>query len=326
MRTPTRMKFKCKLKFLTLCLTAILLSGFSVSAQKPKTVAPPAKQTRVITVTTEPKAGVWLDDVLWGATDESGKITIKNVSAGKHVLRVRADGFKEVSQNLLPTQTGEVKISLVKTTDEAELAFQQAEKSTSSKQKAKELYEKAIRLRPKFPEAYLGLARVYLAESDADGALEAIKNARKARPIYPEASAVEGRVYQLDEEAGEKALASFRRAIKEGNGFQPEAYTGLALFYQEKAEAAGGEGDFEGEQAQYAQAVKYFAPAIKQLAGAPDAIVVYQLYGLIYEKMKKYNEAIGVYEEFLRVFPDADEASVVRSFIVQLKKQMSEPN
>jgi regulator of sirC expression with transglutaminase-like and TPR domain len=40
--------------------------------------------------------------------------------------------------------------------------------------------------------------------------------------------------------------------------------------------------------------------------------------------MKKYNDAINVYEEFLRVFPDANEATAVRSFIVQLKKQMSE--
>jgi hypothetical protein len=40
--------------------------------------------------------------------------------------------------------------------------------------------------------------------------------------------------------------------------------------------------------------------------------------------MKKYENAIAVYEEFLRTFPDTSEASVVRSFIVQLKKQMSE--
>jgi outer membrane protein assembly factor BamD (BamD/ComL family) len=40
--------------------------------------------------------------------------------------------------------------------------------------------------------------------------------------------------------------------------------------------------------------------------------------------MKKYTEAIAVYEEFLRVFPDSNEASAVQSFIVQLKKQMSE--
>lgn len=324
MRTLTVIMFKRRLKILTFCLAAILSSNLSVSAQKGKTVSPPTKQTKTLTITTEPNAGVWLDDVLRGTTDENGKIVVKNVSAGKHILRVRADGFKEVSQNLLPAQKDDVKIVLVKTTDEAELAFQQAEKIVAtSKQTAKELYGKAIKLRPKFAEAHLGLARVLLADSDVQGALEAIKNARKARLNYAEASAVEGRIYKVDEQE-EKALASYKRAIAEGKGFQPEAYTGLALFYKEKAEAAGADGDFEGEKLFYAQSVKFFAPAISQLSGAPDAITVYQFFGLVYEKMKKYADAIAVYEEFLRVFPDTGEATAVRSFIVQLKKQMSE--
>jgi tetratricopeptide (TPR) repeat protein len=324
MKTLTVIKLRREWQTLTVCLAAILLLDINVLAQKRKPASPPANQTKSITIMAEPNADVWLDDVKRGTVDESGKIVIKPISAGKHTLRVRADGFKEVEQSLLPTQRGDVKIVLVKTTDEAELAFQQAEKlQILSKEKSKELYEKAISLRPKFAQAYLGLARVLLEQSDVQGALEAIKNARKARPNYAEASAVEGRIYKLDEQE-DKAIASFKRAIAEGKGLQPEAYTGLALFYKEKAEAAGAEGDFEGEQALYAQSIKFFPSAISQLSGAPDAIIVYQLFGLVYEKMKKYEDAIAIYEEFLRVFPDTSEASVVRSFIVQLKKQMSE--
>ncbi len=326
MKTLNGIKFKRGLKVLTFCIAAILLSNASISAQKRKTIAPPANATQIktITIATEPNTVIWLDDVKRGTSDESGNLIIKSVSPGKHILRVRADGFKEVSQNLPPTQRGDVKIALVKTTDEAELAFQEAEKlQVLSKEKSKELYEKAISLRPKFAEAYLGLARVLLEQSDAEGALEAVKNARKARPGYAEASAVEGRIYKSDEQE-DKAIGSYKRAIVEGKGFQPEAYTGLALFYKEKAEAAGAEGDFANEETYYKQAVKYFPIAIAQLSGAPDAIVIYQLFGLVYEKMKNYEQAIALYEEFLRVFPDADEASVVRSFIVQLKKQMNE--
>ncbi len=324
MRTLTRSELKRKLKILTFFLAVILLFVSGVSAQKQTVVSPPTRQTKTITIITEPSAKIWLDDVLRGATDESGKLVIKPITAGRHILRARADGFKEVSQNLLPTQAGDVKISLVKTTDEAELAFQQAEKlQVLSKEKSKELYKKAFSLRPNYAEAYLGLARVLLEQSDAEGALEAVKNARKARPNYAEASAVEGRIYKADEEE-DKAIASYKRAIAEGKGFQPEAYTGLALLYQEKAEAAGATGDFANEQNFYAQSLKFFPLSIAQLSGAPDAITVYQLYGLVYEKMKKYDDAIKVYEEFLRVFPDSNEASVVRSFIVQLKKQMSE--
>jgi tetratricopeptide (TPR) repeat protein len=324
MKVSTEIKLKRKLQILTFCIVAILLSNPNVSAQKQKAVSPPASQAKSITITTEPNAEVWLDDVKRGTTDEGGKIVIKPLSAGRHILRVRAEGFKEVEQSLLPTQRGDVKIVLVKTTDEAEIAFQQAEKlQVLSKEKSKELYEKAISLRPKYAQAYLGLARVLLEQSDVIGALEAVKNARKARPNYAEASAVEGRIYKLDEQE-DKAIASYKRAIAEGKGLQPEAYTGLALFYKEKAEEAGANGDFESEQTFYAQAIKFFPPAISQLSGAPDAIIVYQLFGLVYEKMKKYENAIAVYEEFLRTFPDTSEASVVRSFIVQLKKQMSE--
>jgi regulator of sirC expression with transglutaminase-like and TPR domain len=65
--------------------------------------------------------------------------------------------------------------------------------------------------------------------------------------------------------------------------------------------------------------------ALKQLSGAPDAIIIYQLLGLIYERQKKPTDAIQVYEEFLRFFPDTVEAEAVRSFIVQLKKGQVSP-
>ena len=308
----------------TFSLGIIALLSLSVMAQRPRTSATTAAQTRAITVITEPKATVWIDDVRRGETDDSGRLVVKFSLPGTRKLRVRADGFKEVTQNLLPTQKGEVKVALVKSTDEAELAFQQAEKLTATdKKKAEELYEKAIKLRPQFAEAQLGLARVLADEGDSDGALNAIKEARKIRPSYPEASAVEGRIYKADGDE-KKAIAAFKRAITEGKGFQPEAHTGLALLYEEKAEAAGSAGDFQNEQLYYTEAAKSFNSAIPQLSGAPDAETVYQLLGLVYEKMKKYKDAIAVYEEFLRVFPDSNETSAVQSFIVQLKKQMND--
>lgn len=286
-----------------------------------------AQGQRTITVVTEPNAAVWLDDILRGKTDESGKLTVKTVSAGAHKIRVRADGFKEASQNLLAAQKGDVKIALAATTDKAELAFQEAERlTTSDREKAVAAYRAAIAARPKYAEAHLGLARVLLAMSNFDGALAAVKEARKARPAYAEASAVEGRIYVSEglEGSEAKAIAAFKRSITEGKNFQPEAQTGLGLLYKEKAEAAGSGGDYEAEEANYLLAAGYFKKAIAQLGNAPDAMTIYQFLGLAYEKMKKYKEAIAVYEEFLRVFPDTNEATAVQSFIVQIKKQMSE--
>jgi tetratricopeptide (TPR) repeat protein len=151
-------------------------------------------------------------------------------------------------------------------------------------------------------------------------ALAAVKEARKARPAYAEASAVEGRIY-ISEGDEEKAVAAFKRAIVEGKNFQPEAQTGLGLLYNEKAAAAGGAGDTAAEEENYTLAIGHFKKALTQLSGAPDAITLYQFLGLAYEKMKKYTEAIAVYEEFLRVFPDSNEASAVQSFIVQLRSK-----
>jgi len=310
-------------KILTLKIFCFCLIGFSaltVLAQKPATT----QATRTITIITEPNAIVWLDDLRRGITDESGKLIIKPVTAGAHKLRVRADGFKEASQNLTAAQKGDVKIALVVTDDQAELTFQEAERlSTTDREKAIAAYRKAISLRPKYAEANLALARVLSAKGDNEGALKAIATAKKARLNYAEASAVEGRIY-VSEGDEEKAIAAFKRAIKEGRGVQPEAQTGLGLLYKEKAEAFGSMGDFELEEANYMLAIGYFRKAVSQLAGAPDAVTIYQFLGLAYEKMKKFDEAIAVYEEFLRVFPESNEATAVNSFILQLKKQMSE--
>ncbi len=310
-----------RLRFYILILAVCLVFGVTLSLAQKRKSAPTQTAQRTIIILTEPKAVVWLDDVKRGAADESGKLAVKFSLPGTRKLRIRADGFKEISQNLLPTNKGEVKIILTKTTDEAELVFQQAEAS-NDKQKAAELYRNAIKLRPKYAEAQLGLARA-LSDSDNEGALQAIKEARKARLSYAEASAVEGRIYKLEGNE-EKAITVFKRAITEGKGFQPEAYTGLGLLYKEKAEGFGALGKFAEEKANYELAVESFKKSIAQLSGAPDAEVIYQFLGLAYEQMKRYKDAIAVYEEFLRVFPDSNETSAVQSYIVQLKKQMND--
>lgn len=283
-----------------------------------------AQATRTITVVTEPRAVVWIDDVKYGAADETGKLTLKNVAAGTRRMRIRASGFKETTQSLLAAQKGEVKINLIKTTDEAELAFQEAEKlSTIDREKAIEAYRKAITLRPKYAEANLELARLLTAAGDTEAALKAIQAARKVRPIYAEASAVEGRIYVADDNE-EKALAAFKRAIAEGKGFQPEAHAGLGLMYREKASGFAAEGDFDSEKQNYILAAESLKKAAAQLGITPDAITLYQLLGDSYERAKMYPEAIKVYEQFLRLFPDSDETEAVRSFIVQINKRLSD--
>ncbi|HTH50627.1 MAG TPA: tetratricopeptide repeat protein, partial [Pyrinomonadaceae bacterium] len=250
---------------------------------------PTTGAVRAVTISSEPNTKVWIDGILYGKTDKTGVLEIRSVASGAHTLTVRADGFKQKSQPLAATAKGEVKVALVKTTDEAELAFQEAERLLSrDRDQAIAAYEKAVKLRPNFPEALVALARAQADNLDVEGALKTIQTARRLRPGYAEASAVEGRIYR-DNADEAKAIASFKRAITEGKGFQPEALTGLGLLYKEKAEGLGGAGDFENESANYVESAKYLKQALKQLSGAPDSVVIYQLLGLVYERQKKWD-------------------------------------
>ena len=168
------------------------------------------------------------------------------------------------------------------------------------------------------------MARMLSDSGSIEKAFKSLRDAKRLRPAYAEASAVEGRLLK-DTGEEDKAIAAFKRSITEGRGFQPEAYTGLGILYKDRAENFGGAGDYDQEASSYNESAKYLAVSVKQLGSAPDALIVYQLLGLIYERQKKFKEAIALYEEFLRRFPDASEAGAVASFIVQIKKQLAEP-
>lgn len=298
-------------------LIAIGVIGQDAAAQAKK----PQASTRAIVVVTEPDSSVWLDGVLYGRTSGEGELAISTVAPGRKVIRVRSDGFREALKPLLPTQSGKVSIPLTKTTDPAELAFQEAERqAVLDRAKAVEAYERAIRLRPSYVEPYIGLARVLSEMGEIDRVEKAIAAARKAKPGLAETSVIEGRILKSQGE-DDSAIRSYKKAIKEAGGFQPEAYTGLGLIYKERAEEGGSTGDPAKEAANYAEAARNLSLAIKQLSGAPDSVILYQLLGLVYEQQKKPSQAIAVYEEFLRFFPDHSEADAFRSFIVQLKKE-----
>ncbi len=302
-----------RLEFLMLTIFVVLFLSFTIKAQMHVSV----------TISTQPKAKVWINDVFWGITNDKGEIVLRDLPAGTKKLRIRATGFKEANF-LLNLARKNLKVDLERTDDKAELTFQQAEDMVSSdRQKAIELYQQAISLNTKYTEAYIGLARALPESGYTEQALEAISKARRIRPIYPEVSAVEGRVHKAEGNR-QKAVASFLRAIREGKGFQPEAYVGLGLLYQEKAEEFGSEGDFERERKTYNLAAYHLRKAIKQLAGAPDAVVIYQILGVIYERQGKYNEAIKLYEEFLEKFPESNEREAIESFIVQIRKKIKE--
>lgn len=285
----------------------VLLSCPPALSQR-RTAANARSASSALTITTEPNAIVWIDDIRRGMTDASGRLEIKKVSPGRHAVRVRAIGFKEVATPL-PLGRRSLTVKLLRTTDQAELMFQQAEearekaKDDEARQKAVEIYQQTLRLRPRFPAAHVGLARVLLDLNKYQDALAAIEEARSTRPVYPEASAVAGRI---NREAAftDEAIESFRRAIREAKGLQPEARVGLARVLEEKGE--------------YAQAIAEYRTALVQLSDSEP--VIYQLLGAAYEKQQRYKEALVAYEKYLEIAPNGNLAPAVRSIIDQLRR------
>jgi len=278
-------------------------------AAQPKTRprAQPAS-ARTLTIVTEPGAIIWLDEIRRGVTDAGGRLPL-TTSPGAHTLRVRANGFKEITMPIAASARGEIKVRLLRATDNAELLFQKAEtaresaKSDQDRQDATDLYRQSLRIRAAYPAAHVGLARVLMDLNDTDGALAEIEAARRYRPAYPEASAVEGRVYRETGQTDD-AIGSFNRAIRESHGFQPEAHVGLGRTYEEKG--------------QYDLAAREFQIAISQLADTEP--IIYQLLGAAYEKSGNPKEAIVAYENYLRLAPNGSLAPAVRSILEQLRE------
>lgn len=272
-------------------------------------VTPGVRAQSVLTITTEPNAIVWVDEIRRGTSDASGKLILTKVSAGRHSVRVRADGFKETTAALLPGRRA-LAVKLVPTTDPAELKFQEAEaarekaRDDSSLEKAADLYRDAIKARPAFPAANVGLARVLMSLNDFKGAHAAIDAARRSRPSFAEASAVEGRIYR-EEAFDDNAIRSFRRAIREAGGVQPEAYVGMAKVWEDK-------GDF-------GQAIVEYKKALAQLSDSEP--VIYQMLGAAYERVQKPKEAVAAYEKYLQLAPNGSYAAAIRSILEQLKRE-----
>src|ERR1700752_430073 len=280
----------------------VWLTTLSAVMGQPRSFGESTAAGRTLTVMTEPAAIVWLDEIRRGTTDESGKLIVAKVAAGAHELRVRANGFKEITMPVTAATRGEALFRLARSTDQAELIFQRAEvaremaRSEADREKASELYRQALQVRGSFPAAHVGLARVLLDLNNTDAALQAIEAARRTRASYPEASAVEGRIYR---EMGQtdQAFGSFNRAIRESRGWQAEARVGLARMYEDK-------GDYEF-------AAREFKIAIDQLADTEP--IIYQLLGTAYEKAGNPKEAIVAYENYLRLAPNGSQATAVRS-------------
>ena len=305
---PAGCEYCWKSAVISVLLIVFWLSISTVVFSQSRNTTQALPSVRSITITSEPNATVWVDEIRRGVTDAAGRLELQKMSAGRHTLRVRAMGFKEASVPLVAGRRS-LSVKLVRTTDQAELAFQQAEdarekaRDDDARQKAAELYRAALKLRTANAAAHLGLARVLLDLNQYEAALGEIDAARRTRPNYAEASAVEGRI---NREAAftDNAIQSFRRSIREARGFQPEAHVGLARVYEDKG--------------QYDEAIVELRKAIDQLSDSEP--VIYQMLGAAYERKQNYKDAVTAYEKYLALAPNGSLAPAIRSIIEQLRR------
>ena len=293
---------------LALCALALCAPGATAQRRKPSAKTAAKTSSASLTITTQPGAVVWVDEVRRGAADAEGRLSLK-LTPGRHALRVRAKGFAERTLALLPAQRGALSVALTQTTDEAELQFQQAEEAREKGNNAAavESYRQALKLRPRFAAAHLGLARALESQENFDEALEELAAARRDRPVYPESWAVEGRIQRSLADYG-ASLAAFARALREARGFQPEAHTGAGLVYE--------------EQGNHEEAVASFKKALAQLSDTEP--VVYELLGRNLEKLERWKDAVAAYEKYLKLAPEGPHASAINSIIDQLRQQAAE--
>lgn len=291
-----------------ICLAALVVptANSLVLAQQSGTVT---SSPTALTITTEPNATIWIDEIRRGTTDTTGKLSLAKLLPGKHVVRVRAAGFKETTTALLPARKT-IAVKLLPTTDQAELLFQQAEtareqaRDDETRRKAIDLYQQTLKIHVVNPAAHVGLARLFMDLNEFDKAHDEIAAARRTRPSFPEASAVEGRIFR-EAAFNDEAIRSFRRAITEGRGFQPEAHVGLARVFEEKG--------------LFSDAVSEYRKAIDQLSDSEP--VIYQMLGAAYEKLEKPKEAVAAYEKYLQLAPNGSYATAIRSILDQLKRE-----
>jgi hypothetical protein len=229
-------------------------------------------------------------------------------------LRVRADGFKELVQTIAPTQKGEIKAVLTKTTDEAELAFQAAERNAHVRPPSRRgALPQSDQAPSEIPGSVSRSSARFVGYAKSRRCNDGDQQARKQRLGYAEASAVEGRIYKGNGRR-RKGNRFVQTAITEGKGFQPEALTGLGLFYKEKAEEFGGAGDFEQEEANYIEATKYCRREFASFPAHPTRKFCFNVLGLVLRENEKIRRRDWLsMKNFSRYVPKATKRAPWRS-------------
>src|SRR6266446_5500171 len=265
-------------------------------------------------------------------TDTSGKFELQGLPAASYVVRVRFPGYYEMSQgaNLTVNPSTYLSFELHPRPSNAPPAVAPEgpdarmaavpEKARKEFAAARDLWQKgadpqrcidhlnkAIKSYPKFPDAYVLQASVYIQQNNAAEAKSALDRAIEIDPKLPEAWFTLGMVQNK-----EKDYAGAEKTLTEGlklDDGSPQGHYELAKTYW----AMGRWQDAEPH-------------ALKTAALQPAMAPVHVLLGNIALRKRDVPKALKEFQEYLRLDPKGPMADGTQAMVKKLQNGLSSPN
>lgn len=275
-----------------------------------------------VTVTLESNGGGIVSQT---RTDRSGKFKFDNLGHSNFRISIRHPGFQEIQRfiDLTLTATEYLQIQLVAEKSTAPVsaalldasitpeAHQEYEKGRTALMDEKNLpsgiihLEKAISLAPKYAEAHLLLGTAFLDNKQLD---KAERELHKTLEIKPQTAAA---LFSLgDVHRRQQKYADAEKDLLDGLKLEPKS----------------AQGHFTLGQVYFAKGdLTKAGPEVGQtLQLKPDFAEAYLLAGNLFMKARKAENALPMFEEYLRLAPKGESAPQTREMVEKIKKALAE--
>ena len=278
------------------------------TGSEPRSSGSAADQGSLRIFTGQQGSVIFLKNVRYGVTGDSGELRIERIKAGSYPVRVRTVGYQDWVIRLIvvqPQAETRLNVKQIRTTDPAVLHYQKGDalRDSGSHEEAVAEYKQALETNPRLTAAAIGCARSLIAMQQLEDAESMLQKAIKVGggQLW-EAETVFGNL-RRSQELLDESISHYRKALVLARGISPEAHIGLALALEEKGAVD--------------EAIGHFRQGLAQDMDTEP--ILYYLLGKVLEKRGRTQEAIQAYSGYLRLDPNGQYSSAVESIIEQLK-------